>query len=216
MMNIMIKKLIFKLIYNIYLWSSSSTNVFFDSPRYIEYPFIITNLKIEKGHKILLVGCVDDYLSTILPALGYETYGLDVKSVSFSYPHLEFHQGDIRKTNFSDNFFSAAIAVSTIEHVGMMDQDPNGDLTAITEMMRLVKTGGIILITVPVLSTCSQTQYERNYDAPSLMKLLDNISTYEITYFKKEHGSQWKRCTEKEIPAIHEGEAVALVNIKNE
>lgn len=76
---------IFKVIYKVYLWLSKYSNESYLGSRSVEYPFVIEELRksaIPKGSKVLVVGCAGDPLSTILPALGYETYGLDVKHVA--------------------------------------------------------------------------------------------------------------------------------------
>ncbi len=59
-------------------------------------------------------------LSTILPALGYEIAGLDIKFLPTSGPQFQFVQEDIRRTTFPDEHFDAIVAVSTIERVARL------------------------------------------------------------------------------------------------
>lgn len=76
------RRLIFKVIYTVYLCSQNSTEKSFLGSRYVEYPFVIENLSLPVNSKVLLVGCAGDPLSTILTTLGYKVYGLDLKHVA--------------------------------------------------------------------------------------------------------------------------------------
>jgi SAM-dependent methyltransferase len=183
-----IRGFLFKIIYKVYLWSQKYSSESFMGSRSIEYPFVIEELtknSIPKDSKILLVGCAGDPLSTILPALGYETYGLDVKHVSIKYPKFHFIRGDIRKTNFPDNHFDVAVAVSTIEHIGVLEGDRGGDKKAIEEIMRILKPGGLCLVTCPITSKAKLTTYERVYDPAQLESLFRGFTTKVMTFFKE-------------------------------
>jgi len=174
----LIKRLLFRAIYKVYLWSSKCSNESFLGSRSVEYPFVIEELmknSIPKNSKVLLAGCAGDPLSTILPALGYETYGLDVKHVAIKYPRFHFVRGDIRRTEFPNNYFDAVIAVSTIEHVGVMEGDYDGDRKAIREIVRILKPGGLCLVTCPITPKAKLTIYERIYGPASLESLFEDF-----------------------------------------
>jgi len=196
-----IRGLLFKIIYKVYLWSSKYSSESFLGSRSIEYPFVIEELRknsIHKDSKILLVGCAGDPLSTILPALEYETYGLDVKQVAINYPKFHFIRGDIRKTNFPDNYFDVVVAVSSLEHVGVLEGDNEGDKKAIKEIMRILKHGGLCLVTCPITFKAKLTTYERVYDLTSLENLFRGFTTKVMKIFKEKNG-YWVECSASEL-----------------
>jgi len=211
----LIKRLVFRLIYKVYLWSSSCSGESFLGSRSIEYPFVIEELRkssIPEDSKVLLVGCAGDPLSTILPALGYETYGLDVKHVAIKYPKFHFIRGDIRKTEFPDNYFNVVVAVSTIEHVGMLEGDYEGDKKAIREMLRILKMNGILLMTLPIASTFRVSSTERVYDIRMLNSLLAELNIrYNLLFYKRDEDGYWNRCSSNELYTSNISEAVVLV-----
>jgi ubiquinone/menaquinone biosynthesis C-methylase UbiE len=197
----LVKRLSFKLIYKVYLWSSSCSNESFLGSRSVEYPFVIEELRkgsIPEGSKVLLVGCAGDPLSTILPALGYEVYGLDVKQVAIKYPKFRFIRGDVRKTNFPDNYFDIAVAVSTIEHVGMLEGDYEGDKKAIEEIIRILRPGGLCIVTCPIAPRTKLTTYERVYDPAQLERLFKGFTTKVMRFFKEKNG-YWVECSSSEL-----------------
>ena len=169
------RKSVFKIIYTIYLWSVTSAEKRFRSSRYVEYPFVIENLSLPVNSKVLLVGCAGDPLSTILTTLGYKVFGFDIKHVTIKYPNFKFIKGDIRNTKFLSNYFDAVVAVSTIEHVGLMNTDYEGDQKALKEIRRILKPNGIFLFTAPVVTKALMTESTRYYDITSLNSLLENL-----------------------------------------
>ncbi len=208
-----LKKLLFKIIYKVYLWSSKCSGESFLGSRSVEYPFAIEELrkaKICEGSKILLVGCAGDPLSTILPALGYETYGIDLKHVAIKYPNFHFVKGDIRKTTFPDDYFDAVIAISTIEHVGVLEGDRDGDRKAMREISRIVKQGGIVIVTCPLAFKSKITRYERVYDLKSLDSLLNGLVIMNKRLFKKDTSGYWMECMASELST--NDEAVCLIS----
>jgi 2-polyprenyl-3-methyl-5-hydroxy-6-metoxy-1,4-benzoquinol methylase len=78
-------------------------------PRSIEYFWVIKNLDLDKG-KILDVGSVGSILPFKLACLGYEVYSIDVQELLqlkiVHQPNLKFTRGDIRHTNFPNNFLT--------------------------------------------------------------------------------------------------------------
>ncbi|MEM3833361.1 MAG: class I SAM-dependent methyltransferase [Thermoprotei archaeon] len=197
----LIKRWLFRIIYRTYLWASEASNESYLGSRSVEYPFIIEELRkslIPEGSKILLVGCAGDPLSTILPALGYETYGLDVKHVAIRYPNFHFVKGDIRRTDFLNNYFDVVIAVSTIEHVGVLEDDFEGDHKAVKEIARILKSGGLLLVTCPVAFKAKVTPYERIYNPYTLKALFSEFAIKSEKFFKKRNG-YWLECAISEL-----------------
>jgi len=213
-----LKKLLFQIIYRTYLWSSKGNTEFGLSERIVEYPFVVRNLQedLPSGKKILVVGCAGDVITTILCALNYKTWGLDIKFVPLKYPNFQFLQGDIRHTNFQDGFFDAIVAVSTIEHVGIIDGDRHGDLKAIKEMIRILAKGGVMLITVPYSKEKTVDSFQRVYDDREIKNLLKGFSIEKkFEFYKQDNKGYWMQTSPKNS---HSGSdldsVVALLKLK--
>lgn len=203
------RRLVFKVIYTIYLWSLDPTELSYQGSRYVEYPFVIENLSLPENSKVLLVGCADDPLSTILPTLGYKVYGLDLKPVYIKYPNFKFVRGDIRKTRFPSNHFDAVVAVSAIEHVGVIDSDYEGDKKALKEIMRILKPNGIILVTIPVVAKPLMTEYSRFYDITLLNALFSGFNVLKKSIFMRDEQGYWIKSLEEQKNGFY---GVALVS----
>jgi len=188
-----LRKLLFQIIYKIYLWSSRGNTEFGILERIVEYPFVIRNLMedLPPPRRVLVVGCAGDPLTTILCALGYKTWGLDIKFVPIKYPSFEFVQGDIRRTTFPDGFFDAIVAVSTIEHVGIFDGDRHGDVNAIKEMARVSVKGGIMLLTVPYGKEGTVDGFQRAYDEGAVKNLLRELTIEKFEVFEQDSEGYW-------------------------
>ena len=212
------RKFVFKLFYSIYVWSLSSDS---HSPlpyRMYEYPYILNHLlnDVPLGGKVLVVGCSTDILSTLIPSFGYETCGLDIKHASIQYDNFTFIQEDIRQTRFPSNSFDAIVAVSTIEHVGMHDEDPAGDKKAILEIKRILKVNGNFYFSVPIASMNRTLFLERIYDPSSLTLLVlsSGLSIIEEQYLKGDEHGYLTECKKNELPSPDTSIGVALLFTK--
>jgi SAM-dependent methyltransferase len=212
------KKIVLKILYKIYLWSfgeNRATKIFEVSERIVEYPFAIKSIIVlPKRSKIAVVGCHGDLLTTVLPELGYETYGIDVKPFPLKYEKFHFHQEDIRKTGFPSNFFDAVIAVSTIEHVGIFDGDEEGDKRAVAEIQRILKPNGIFVATVPFAKEHAKIQMQqRIYDKASLEDLLAGLKINTLLFYTRSKQGLWEITSLENVPKFKNVvECIALIN----
>jgi len=170
------------------------------TPRIVEHPLVFRILKLTKG-RILDIGCCESKLIIELASLGYEAYGIDQKDYSLLHPNFHFIKADIMKMPFPDNFFDCITAISTIEHIGFgIYGDPiiekGGDKKAITEMKRVLKKGGRMLITMPYggLPWPKTSGWHNRcswYNSHLLKELLniENLKIEEKRYFIKEDGN---------------------------
>jgi len=68
--------------------------------------------------------------------------------------------------------------VSTIEHIGLnvygqLTLDDEGDIKAMRELHRIMKPGGLLIITTPYTGqTLRISEFERNYSRQRLIKLI--------------------------------------------
>lgn len=187
--------------------------------RIVEIPWVHSQIKIERG-KILDVGCYSSKLPIELASLGHEVWGIDVRNYPLKHPNFTFVQGDICKTSFPSDFFDIITAVSTIEHIGMAVYNdpkyPDGDKKAIKEMRRILKPGGVIIMTIP-FGKRAITWY-RTYDLPTLKELLHGLKIEKIEYAIKK-GEIWTPASLEEVENIDSptnAKAVALLVARKE
>ena len=168
------------------------------SERILEYPLVFRYLNTKTG-KVLDVGCRYSNLVMQLASLGYDTHGLDLEPYPYKHKNLEFVTGDIRKTDFSDNYFDYVTSISTIEHIGLgfyeetKRRDFQGDRKALVEIKRILKPKGQLIMTVP-FGKWAVTDSSRIYTQTKLKKLLKGFKIDELQYFCEED-SYWVPCS---------------------
>jgi len=156
--------------------------------RIVEIPFVFQNLKLPKGSKILDFGCGQSKLSLELASLGYRVTGVDLNDYDFTHPNFKFVKENFLKNGFSDEYFDAAIAVSSIEHVGLnaygenfMDEE-DGDYKTVLEIRRIFKTGGKFIMTIP-FGKRGKSLTQRFYDKKALFNLLNGFKIEKVDCF---------------------------------
>jgi len=113
-----------------------------------DYHLIYYNLlseiskKIPKGSKILEAGCGSGKGMSCFQ--GHNVYGIDIseKALELSSKYGTVVKGDIRSIPFKENVFDFTFNSGVIEHLPKPKE-------AISEMMRVTKPGGKVLIMVP-------------------------------------------------------------------
>lgn len=127
--------------------------------------------------KILNVGCgpgrSSQYLSTYGEVTSVE-YDKDCCEFASEKTGLKIINGSITELPFDDNSFDLVCAFDVIEHV-------ENDQLAVSEMKRVVKNNGVILITVPAfMSLWSHhdviNHHFRRYKLNEIEKLFDKAS----------------------------------------
>lgn len=191
--------------------------------RYIEYPWVVNNLSLSKGQRILDVG---SFSCSLLPLLlaskrEYIVYATDVddhvlKNIQFARKlglndqirtkRIVVESQDVTSLTYEDETFDRVAAVSVLEHIP--DQ---GDTKAVKEISRVLKTGGLVVLTVPFNYRYKETFvdkdiyqraylgepifYQRHYDSLALKERLIDPSCLrvkKIEYFG-ESGFRFER-----------------------
>jgi SAM-dependent methyltransferase len=111
------------------------------------YKIILRELK--PGSRILDAGCGMGQWVAFLRREGYHAEGLDyspelIGRLREAYPDQTWHPGDIRSMPFANGVFDGIISWGVIEH------DPKGPEAALAEFRRIVRPGGMLLVTVPL------------------------------------------------------------------
>lgn len=118
--------------------------------RFVEYPWITSNIGSETGKKILDIGVGSSSFSLQLASLGHEVHAIDLedsrekelKDFSTKIPSYHFLIADATKLLYGKAIFDCVLFVSSLEHILEPEK-------AIFEAERVLKKGGLLLITVP-------------------------------------------------------------------
>lgn len=157
--------------------------------RCIEYPWALSQLSdcgprlLDAGsalnHEYLLEHDLLEDRSTLIYTLAPEPYSLSRHNVSYVY-------GDLRETLLRDNYFDVVACISTLEHVGMdntmlyssqelyQECDSDAHLAVLKEIRRVLKPGGILLITVP-FGKAENHGWMQQFDLARVHRLIDEF-----------------------------------------
>ena len=79
---------------------------------------------------------------------------IDIRPIQLELPNLFFKKGSILELPFEDNSIESLSSLCVVEHIGLGRYgdtiDPFGSEKAIKELKRVLKIGGILLVSVPI------------------------------------------------------------------
>lgn len=112
---------------------------------WFEKPFI---KYLPRDGKIIEAGCGLGYYVLALAARGYNIYGVEwsrraVELIKTRYPKLKVRVGDVRRLPVKDGYYSGYISLGVMEH------ERRGPEKYLAEAYRVVRPGGVALISVP-------------------------------------------------------------------
>jgi SAM-dependent methyltransferase len=145
--------------------------------RHFEYAFVIGRLKDLKKGVLVDIGGARSLLPPMLAALGYRVIGYDLSPWSLEYPNYEHRLGDACNMTFGDNSIDVCVSISCIEHVGgkrYASDDKSADRGIMEEVLRILKPGGIFIISVP-FGEAREYFAHRVYDDDKINKLIDGF-----------------------------------------
>jgi len=143
---------------------------------------------LQKDQKVLDAGCGTGLFSRFLPD---GSYGIDINPRNLAKarqhaPAINFMEADLEQLPFENDSFDLIIITEVIEHF----PDP---LKLLSELKRVLKTGGVILGTVPaksfiwqlrfLSSTRPREPYHRYYSKKELNDLLKQF--FEVDDLKQ-------------------------------
>ena len=128
-----------------------------------EYPWILENGCFDKGVKCLDAGCGQSPLPVYLHDIGCEAHGLDyLRGEKGDYPEtyginqewikslrgkVNYHHGTMFNAPFPDNTFDRVTCVSVLEHI-LTPENPRAHNPCLRELRRILKPGGLLIVTV--------------------------------------------------------------------
>lgn len=185
--------------------------------RRVEYPWAILNAKLEKPMKILDVGSGISIFPVYLASKGHEVYSIDFDEIlmnrvspelaKLSSVNVNYSFGDATKINFEDESFDRVFCISTIEHLEEEFHDgkyvnhhkKNLDIKAIGEMLRVLKPGGMLVLTFDWSENIDDQRsyklddiYERVLKSYTKFLIHDKKPVIDWDDLKKKHIRAWK------------------------
>lgn len=140
------------------------------------------------GRAVLSVGCGPaEGLDWLLPFAGPRgrVVGLDIEPLHARRlpEQVGFVIGSLERAPFADQTFDVVLALDVLEH---LDDDRAG----LAEAVRLVKPGGLLLLTVPALPSLwggqdVVSEHRRRYTKRTLTRLFAaaQLANYQVQYF---------------------------------
>jgi ubiquinone/menaquinone biosynthesis C-methylase UbiE len=163
--------------------------------RQVEFAYVWKQLRDCTGARVLDVGSPKELAFCLARRMNMDVSAIDIldseisraaryrpvrRGGTFTKGDVSLSVQDARQLEFDDNSFDALFSVSVVEHI-----PGEGDSQAIDEFIRVVKPGGLIVITTPFASEARDTFvhedvyerarrgsepvfYERHYDQETL------------------------------------------------
>jgi SAM-dependent methyltransferase len=147
-----------------------------------------------------------------LEGLDLEVHATDYDPPPQPYSSIAFAQSDVRDLPYDDDTFAAIMAVSVIEHIGLdepqvdLETRPetsvDGDVEAVRELMRVLKPGGRLIMTLPfglVDGLILGDKSARGYTMESLQRFEAVATATELHYYeyqranRREHVEEFPR-----------------------
>jgi len=182
--------------------------------RDIENSWIAANMPEGPGNA-LDFGCRSGWLGLLAARNGFKVSAVDLQFAKwfYSHPNLEFVHGDIFKLDLPSEYFDLIINCSAIEHVGLSgrygirEPNPDGDIEAMALLKKALKSGKIMLLTIPVGREKVFKSLHRIYGEDRLLRLTQGWEMKKSEFWIKDHANRWN-CVEesvalKEEPLAH-------------
>lgn len=189
--------------------------------RIVEIPFTLCALsRLKPNAEVLDIGCAESVLPLYLSYSGVKVKGLDYRDYPYSAPNFQFLRGDILKLPFNSFLFDAVICISTLEHIGIgFYNDPkqsiSADTIAMGEIRRVLRSNGILVLSVPYgIGTVNNQQ--RIYDAAALNKLMEGFKICIQKYYcdiilKDKACNMWTECDKENADKIDSSQRMQCV-----
>jgi SAM-dependent methyltransferase len=181
------------------------------SERIVERAWLFRELAaLPPGSRVVDVGCSESLISFELASTGFKVVGVDVRDYPLTHPNLQFLRADICNTGLQPSSFDAAVALSTVEHIGLgfygdMQNESALD-SAMNAILQLLRPGAVMLLTVP-FGRSALTPQHRIFNSDSLRQLLRKFSIEKLEFAVKVDLRTWRLPTSEEEAAAQSHDA---------
>lgn len=175
------------------------------SERLVEYPFLARNLvSSDIDARILDIGAGESNLTKTIGKFGnkkWQVVGIDITKLIEKSEFVSLARMDARVMGFRDEVFDQIICISTIEHIGFFP-DASGisvgnydgaDMRTMSEIHRILKKGGTVIVTLPYGTRSIRTREHRLYNSSALSNLISTFAVIKKEYYGYDEG-KWKKC----------------------
>lgn len=149
-----------------------------------EYAYVLSHLPAGKNIRVLDVGTGSTPFGAILSSCNYLVDCLENtryrRGILPLNPHCKLKRGDILNPMIDENRYDAVTCISVLEHIEAYDQ-------AVTNMMRVLKPGGVLILTIPYNSG----RFIPNSYALPESNLFQNQPSYRCAVYSDEQVSGW-------------------------
>lgn len=129
------------------IFENERTHFYYVGTHNLFFQFVKRNLPKKTGNIILDAGCGTGALMKKMRSVG-KIYGIDVSNEALKFAKSNglklLKKGSITNLPYKDNFFDAVYSVDVLYH-----KQVKSDLTALKEINRVLKPGGILIIKNP-------------------------------------------------------------------
>ena len=187
--------------------------------RTVEYPWAFSRLPLGAGRVLDAGGTLNYAFLVAHPLIRAKTIHI---LTLVPEGHCQCSQGvshiyaDLRSVPISSGYYDVVLCISTLEHIGMdntlfhgqVEDAPSDYVAAVREMRRLLRPGGILLLTVPY-GTYKHFRSFQLFDQRLVGKVVEAFSPSRVeeTYFRYSphgwHFSDARACADAEyVPWI--------------
>jgi SAM-dependent methyltransferase len=161
----------------------NTKNTTFDA-HYIYHPAwaarVLAKIKPSKHIDVSSILSFSTQLSAFIPMEFYDYRPANVKLSDFVVKHA-----DLTALPFESNSVESLSCMHTLEHIGLGrygdNLDPDGDLKAITELIRVLSPNGSLLIVVPIGKPMVRFNAHRIYSYRQIREYFKGLSLCEFS-----------------------------------
>jgi SAM-dependent methyltransferase len=169
-----------------------------DGERHVEWSFLSKEMPDGPG-EALEFGCENGYMSLLAAQKDFHVLACDLQQQYFlwQHPRVEFRLGDFLKLDLQEDHFDLIINCSSVEHVGVAGrygitaEQSNGDIEAMKKFARVLRPGGVLIMTVPCGRDAVMAPWCRVYGPERLPRLLAPLVLEKERYWEKDEANRW-------------------------
>ena len=175
-----------------------------DGERHVEWSFLSREMPNGPG-EAMDFGCENGYMSLLAAEKGFRVLALDLEPQNFAFQHLNirFQLGDFLKLDLPENHFDLVVNCSSVEHVGVAGrygitaQQDEGDIEAVRKFAKVLKPGGLLIMTAPCGKDAVMAPWCRVYGPERLPRLLAPLRLEKERYWVKDEQNRWTEVERK-------------------